>query len=256
MTQQLNYTTTGEGDAFVFQHGLGAQLEQAQGLFGAIHGFRLISMDCPGHGKTPAEGHPLPSFHVYADLLLGLLDKLGVNQAIFGGISMGSGISLNIALRYPEKVRALVLVRPAWLDMGCPANLEILLDAARYVDTPDGQARFESLPEFQQMKESLPNAARSVLGQFSREQGEDTPIILNRMVRDRPFDKLDELKRLSVPCLIIGNDDDPLHPWEMAEAIHQCLPGSQLEKVTSRYTDDAAHRKEVRQLVVDFVNNI
>ena len=256
MTRNLNYTTTGAGDAIVFQHGLGAHLGQAQGLFGPVEGFQLITMDCPGHGKTAVEGHPLPSFQVYADLLLGLLDKLRVESAIFGGISMGSGISLNIALRYPEIVRGLVLVRPAWLDQGCPANLEILLDAARFVHTPGGQERFESVPEFQQMKQNLPNAARSVLGQFSREQGEDTPIILNRMVRDKPFEKLEDLEQLDLPCLIIGNEDDPLHPWEMAELIHKYIAGSRLEKVTSRYIADEAHRKEVRQLVVDFVNDI
>lgn len=251
----LNYRSVGIGTPFVFQHGLGANLQQAQNLLPELKQCQLISMDCRGHGQSPLKKEILPSFDHYADDLIRLLDHLELDSAIFGGISMGAGLAMNIARRYPRRVKALVLVRPAWLDQPRPANLEILLQEAEYINSPNGQHRFAQTEPFQSILTELPRAAQSLLGQFTREQGEYTPLVLQRLVGDAPIKKLEELKKIDKPCLIIVNEDDPLHPAHFGQVIQQYIPGSRLKTVVSRYRNDALHQQQVQREVSSFIDN-
>ena len=60
-----------------------------------------------------------------ADDLVALLDHLEIERAVVGGISLGSAVAVNMALRYPERVRGLVLSRPAWIDRPLPENVRL-----------------------------------------------------------------------------------------------------------------------------------
>lgn len=253
MSFDLNYTTKGSGTPFIFQHGLGANLQQAQGLMARVGNVQLISMDCPGHGESPLRTDQLPSFDNYVDNVIRLMDYLGIESAVFGGISMGSGISLNMAINHPERVKGLVLVRPAWLDQSHPDNLDILLKVGTRILQRNGKAEFEALPEFKEIQAAIPGAANSIIGLFSRKQLASVPIILKQMVMDAPFADLNDLAQINVPAVIIANEHDPLHPFDMAKIIHQYIPQSKLHKVTSRYVNDSLHREEVSQIVTDFL---
>ena len=57
-----------------------------------------------------------------------MLNHLGLTRAVVGGISMGAGMALNAATRYPERVAGLVLARPAWLDRPMPRRTVRLFD--------------------------------------------------------------------------------------------------------------------------------
>src|SRR2546425_1684556 len=97
----------------VFQHGLGGDTERVFELLGPLPGFSLVGLDCRGHGKTtPLGAVEKLSFDSFADDVVALLDRLGVRQAIVGGTSMGAGVALNCAIRYPQRVVGLVLLRP------------------------------------------------------------------------------------------------------------------------------------------------
>jgi len=184
------------------------------------------------------------------------MTHLKIEQAIFGGISMGAGISTNIALRYPEKVAGLVLIRPAWLDKGNPENLMILKAAAKFIGKRNARAKFEKNHDYQHIKGHLRTAAVSIMGVFGDTQQTAIPMVLKSMVSDAPFKDMAELAKITQPCLIFGNDDDPLHPFEMAKAIHQHIKSSHLEKVTSRYIGNRPHKTEVNQVVTKFIQKI
>ena len=213
-------------------------------------------MDCPGHGSAPLAPSARPSFAYYADQLTRMMDQLEVSKAIFGGISMGAGISTYMAINHPERVRALVLVRPAWLDSGSPDNLKILLTAADYLDASKDVEGFKQETEFKTIEQHIPNAAKSVLGVFAETQRAEISTVLRAMVEDHPFDRMDLLHEIKVPTLVIGNGDDPLHPYAMAEAMHDHIPDSHLEKVISRYIDDVQHRQIVHKTVSKFIDNL
>jgi pimeloyl-ACP methyl ester carboxylesterase len=252
MTAQLNYHLSGEGLSFIFQHGLTSNLEQVQGLLAGIKGIKLLSVDCPGHGASPLPKRVKPSFNFYVDQIINLMDELKVENAIWGGISMGSGIAMNATLRYPERVIGLVLIRPAWLDRGSPESLEILQDAAKSILKKDKKA-FTDQDDFLKILDILPKAADSILGVFESHQRPELPLVIENMVRDAPFDQINSLDNIDIPSLVIGSEDDPLHPFFMAEKIDQHLQNSKLVKIVSRYIDDEQHRSEVIKLATSFI---
>ena len=78
----------------------------------AHHGYRVLAVDQPGHGRS--DGPPLPSIEALADWVLALLDAAGVAGAHLVGHSMGSLIALEAASRAPERASGLVMVGTAY----------------------------------------------------------------------------------------------------------------------------------------------
>ena len=254
MSAFVYHTASGEGVPFVFQHGLGSNVSQPQSLLKGLSGVQLHSIDCSGHGNTPLRLSHIPSFHLYAEEVIRFLDCLKIEKAIFGGISMGAGIATYIALHFPNRVSGLVLIRPAWLDRKNPSNLQILKKAATFIPKKNGKIQFEQTVDFQNISQQLPTAGKSVTGVFASSQQKVIPLVLKKMVGDRPLNNLNELSRIACPSLIIGNDDDPLHPWEMATEMHRYIPNSQLEKVVSRYLQNRHHRSSVQEITANFLS--
>jgi len=74
---------------------------------------RVIVPDMPGFGSSENKIEPGGGLMGrYADVTLGLMDALGIAQADMVGNSMGGGQALSIALRFPERVRRMVLMGP------------------------------------------------------------------------------------------------------------------------------------------------
>lgn len=255
MVNSNQYFIRGTGKPLVFQHGLGASQSQIKSLLTDLGNIKLLTMDTPGHGVFPYDESNTPSFQSYTDEVIRVMDITGIYKTVAGGLSMGSGIAVNMAMRYPKRVAGLILLRPAWHYSAYPENLRILLKVADYLDNTTGQTGFESLPEFALIREKIPKAAASILGMFNREQQVYTSPLLRAMVGDQPC-LTETPPGIDLPALIIGNDDDPLHPWEMAEKWHQTLPNSGLIKVPSRYTDPDGHRIKVINAIQEFMNDI
>ena len=247
------YRTQGNGKPFVFLHGLGASINQVVKLIEGIKGIKLITTDAPGHGLSPFPEED-PSFELYADEVINLMDHLGIERAILGGISMGAGISMNIASRFPERVESLIIVRPAWLDKPVPENLKILMTAAEYLTKEAGKDKFQRLEVFHQMKMKLPSAAMSVYGLFAADQQSQLHKVLWHMVSDQPNFDYKIINEHQIPCCVIANNDDPLHPIKMAKEIHANLANSQFHKVTSRYKNDQSHKKQVQKIISQFIS--
>jgi pimeloyl-ACP methyl ester carboxylesterase len=113
--------------AAVFLHG--AQNDHSvwglQTRYFAHHGFGVLAVDLPGHGRS--KGAPLPSVEAMSDWLLAVLDDAGVRRATLIGHSMGSLIALETAHKAPERVQKVALVGTAY-----PMKVsDALLDASR-----------------------------------------------------------------------------------------------------------------------------
>ena len=102
----------GVGRVFVLVHGLGLGRAAFDGLAPvlAVHG-RVIRVDLPGFGAAP-EPPRVGSIEDSAQLLLALLDELGVHEAVLVGHSMGTQVVVEASVRRPALTRALVLIAP------------------------------------------------------------------------------------------------------------------------------------------------
>lgn len=106
----LSYSDSGgDGPAVVLSHGylMDSSMFDAQ-VAALVPEYRVVTWDERGHGATPAPA-PFSYWDSAADVL-GLLDHLGIGQAVLGGMSQGGFVSLRAALRSPERVRALILI--------------------------------------------------------------------------------------------------------------------------------------------------
>ena len=87
----------------------------------AAEGNRVVLLDLLGHGRSDRPRHAgALRMDLYAEQVLCLLDELGVDQAVLGGVSLGTNVSLLTAAAAPERVRGLVLEMPV-LESAVPA---------------------------------------------------------------------------------------------------------------------------------------
>ena len=102
-----------KGNVLLFIHGSGQSHLSfiLQGRFFANRGWAVLTPDMPGHG--PSKGAPLNTIKDMADWMVDLLDALGVGSAHVIGHSQGGLIGLELASRYPERVKALSQVATA-----------------------------------------------------------------------------------------------------------------------------------------------
>jgi 2-hydroxy-6-oxonona-2,4-dienedioate hydrolase len=108
----IEYQETGAGTPLLMGHGSGGGHDQgiafASGL--AKRGVRVIAMSRFGYLRTPMPADPSPQ--AQADAHVCLLNALGVTRAAVVGGSAGGPSALEMAIRHPDRVSALVLLVP------------------------------------------------------------------------------------------------------------------------------------------------
>lgn len=109
--QRIRYEDSGgEGPPVILSHGFLMDREMFAPQVDALAPeFRVIAWDERGFGETEFDGQPFTYWDSARDCL-GLLDQLGIDEAVLGGMSQGGFLSLRAALLAPERVRALVLI--------------------------------------------------------------------------------------------------------------------------------------------------
>ena len=176
--------------------------------------------------------------------LAALLDRLRFPPAVVVGMSMGAGVAVSLALRQPFRVRGLVLMQ-AWLDTGPPANLLPLLQAGRLLrrhGAGAGLARFVQTAEYGRVLEQSPAAAASLVAQFRAPHAVRRSIRLTQLPRSTPLRHVRDLRRISVPAVVVGTPSDPPHPFEIARIWASALPASRLVTAPARDVDPAGYQ--------------
>jgi pimeloyl-ACP methyl ester carboxylesterase len=251
----FNYIDEGTGIPLVFQHGLGGDVNQPRTF--VVPGVRLVSFDARGHGGTIASLDPARlTFSSFADDLCSLLEHLTIHAAVIGGISMGAGVALNFALRFPDRTLGLILCRPAWLNERSPKNLQAYPQIASLIEHEGvikGRMLFEDYELFQQIRNESVDSAHSLLRQFERPGADQNFAVLDRMPKDVPNNDPADWKTIRVPTLILGNRQDPIHPIEYAQLFSSLIPSSTFHEVTSKSIDPAGHVNEVATAISLFL---
>ena len=258
---RYHYALSGShGPLVVFQHGLGGDVSQPQGILGNSTVLRAFSFDCRGHGRTKPMGPPESlRFSAFADDLWSILNALRIEAVVAGGISMGAGLALNFALRYPSYVKGLIISRPAWLDAPSPSNLEILQKLARWLEEhgPEkSRALLMADPEFVRIRSVSRESSVSILRQLERPHLEEAIATLAQLPADAPCPAPEGWHGLSIPTLVLINGSDPMHPAGSGERLAAGIPGSRLVEIASKEKDPALHAFEARKAIESFVSSL
>jgi len=128
------YTAAHELDAgkptMVFVHGAGLDHSWfgLQSRYFGYHGWNVLAVDLPGHGRSA--GPPIPTVKGMAGFVFALLKNLKIEKAAIVGHSMGSLIALECAAQQPERVERIALIGTAYpMKVGAE-----FLDAAKRDD--------------------------------------------------------------------------------------------------------------------------
>ncbi|NMB88570.1 MAG: alpha/beta hydrolase [Chloroflexi bacterium] len=257
---QFHYIDQGEGFPVVFQHGLGSDAAQVAELLPQLAGVRTILLDSRGHGQTRPLGDPQKlNFNSLVDDVMALLDRLGVGQAVFGGISMGAGMALNAVSRYPARVLGLVLVRPAWLEQPMPDNLRGITLIGRLIrerGAGPGREEFMRSAEYARLVQEGPEAAASLLRQFEDPYAVETAVKLERIPLDAPVRSRTAWTQVRVPALVLVNDHDPVHPMEMGRVLAAHIPRAELVEITSKSVSPEGYRSDLRAAITPFIGRL
>jgi pimeloyl-ACP methyl ester carboxylesterase len=114
----------------VFIHGAGLDHSMfgLQSRYFGYHGWNVLALDLPGHGRS--EGPPVPSIEGMADWFFRVMETLKISKTSVVGHSMGALVSLEAAARKPECVESIALIGTAFpMKVG-----EVFLEAARKND--------------------------------------------------------------------------------------------------------------------------
>lgn len=177
------------------------------------------------------------SWNAMVEELNEIIDSLGNEKVILGGVSMGSGTALYTAIRYPKKVKALILVTPppAWeVRIAIQELYEKIALKARPDHLPDFLKRIIKLnqdpPDFY---EQLFSGTRKKLidMRMSFDPAYYYSIYHGGAVSD--FPEREELTRVKIPTLIVGDPNDPGHPIEVAREMKELIPNSNLFQVSN-----------------------
>lgn len=189
--------------------------------------FEVVVFDNPGVGQTTGPRGPYTS-DLFADVAAGLLDALGLERAHVVGASMGGTIAMQVALRHPQRVRALVLhctwacsdaylaaLFRSWTALADLSLLERSRAIWPWVFTPAWYARPGALEELERTVAESPFPQS---GEQFRDQAEACI----------SHDVLDRLGEIAAPTLVTVGDRDLLTPAYHSFAIKERLPSALL----------------------------
>jgi pimeloyl-ACP methyl ester carboxylesterase len=257
---EIEYETAGNKSdpALLLVMGLGAQLtiwpdSLFQGL--AQRGFHVIrfdnrdtglstGFDSWGVANIPAavqkvmKGEKVAAPYLLKDMAadaIGLLDALGIERAHMVGASMGGMIVQIIAAQYPERTRSMVSIystsgRPG-LPPGKPEALAML--SAQ----PEGPAREQLVKHGMKLRQTIGSPG------YPTPEAELRAFVEKNVDRRwwpegaaRQYlsviasgDRVELLKKIKVPTLVLHGEEDPLLPVECGRDVARLVPGAEIE---------------------------
>jgi pimeloyl-ACP methyl ester carboxylesterase len=225
----------GSGAPVVLLHGLTATRRFV--LHGSVklarRGFKLVLYDARGHGDSdpaPAgEGYGYPA--LVTDLRRVLEERCRGEAPVLAGHSMGAHTAIALALERSVELAGLVLICPASLGEPLPDEA-----AGEWDQLAEGMERGGVEGFLEAYDQGLDPEWRQTLVRIARERlgrhrhPEAVAAALREVPRSLPFDGLAELEFVDVPTLVVASRDeaDPGHPYAIAEAWSERIPGAEL----------------------------
>jgi pimeloyl-ACP methyl ester carboxylesterase len=230
---RISYDEYGEGDRpIVLIHGLlmNRHMFDRLGPEMAARGNRVIAVDLLGHGLSdrPSEMSQY-SMTFFANQVVGLLDHLGIDQAVIGGTSLGANTTLELAFMSPQRVRGMMVEMPVLdnallaaaviftpimigLRLGEPA-LRLLASAAKKIPRTN----------------PLVDAGLDVI----RQDPAPSSAVLEGLFLGSSAPHHQFRVEMTQPTLVIGHHADPLHPFSDSGMLAEELPNSRLIEASS-----------------------
>lgn len=228
----VHYRDEGKGQPLILLHGAFSSLHTFNDWVEELKGhFRIIRPDLPGFGISGNKIDHSYGITVYTDFLKKFLDILDIDSFYLAGSSLGGWISWEFSLRYPERVKSLILLDAAgFMEMDAiplpfkMARTPLVNKIIKYVVRKNLLEQFLRQVYYNKNKvtEELVDRYYDL---FSRE---GNPEAFLSLVNGKFKDNTRKLKYLTVPTLIIWGENDEWIPVKYAYKFHQKIPNSRI----------------------------
>ena len=226
---RLNYEVYGSEDkVLVWLHGILLDANLSRGLARALaaKGYRVVLLDLLGHGRSDKPRDPgVHRMDLYAEQVLCLLDKLGVDQVVLGGVSLGTNVSLLAAVRAPERIRGLILEMPV-LESAAPAAALTFVPLMLQMRYARPLLRVVS-----HLISRLPSSGIGPLDSLLSAAGSDPDeiaAVLHGVLLGPMSPTIEQRKAITVPALVLGHGIDLIHSFADAKRLARQLPDARL----------------------------
>lgn len=264
---------TGSGPPVVLLHGSGVAAGFFLPLLKRLEGVRALAPDLPGSGLSDPIDLPRDRYHETAVAWLDrLLDALGLDTAALLGHSAGGVLALRYALAHPGRVERLVLIGPPALPhTRCPLPYRLMATPgvgtllSLVPPSPRSVLRFaafmgerETLAAHPELVDLFVVAGRdplavSALRAEVRVLGSPFALLSRSGWRRRSRVRPDELRRLSMPTLLVWGEREPLGSVPVAQAVSELIPRGRLQVLPTGHGPWLGEPAQTAATILDFV---
>mgnify|MGYP002700260171 CR=1 FL=1 len=245
------------GAALVFLHGLGSSHHQFDAVAKKLPIDRLVLMiDFPCHGDNAPKADTQQNFSYFTSLVIELCDHLGVEHAVFIGISMGGAVALRCAAMRPDLAISLMIIRPAWLAAAAPDHLALIDRCAEwltFMGMDDAIRALEHDADYIEMRDDVALSAASVRAVFDRDHAVAHAPVLSALFHSTPFENVSAIRAIKTPTIVVGTHADSFHPIAVAKATTNALPNAELHILPPRYLNPDEHQAALIELITEKV---
>ncbi len=249
---RVAYSVSGAGPALILGHSLFCTRSMWRGVLPALEAqHTVVNVELRGHGESTAEAEFTP--WDLADDWFAILDREGIESAAAIGLSTGGFTALRLALRSPERVRALALLDTSARAESAWRRLKNSLLAQMWL-------RLDLLPKQALLaamfgRDSLRRRPAFVQAFLDDVATFDKPQVLRAMRAVFSRDAIDPSK-IALPTLVLVGEEDSATPPEEARYLAERIPGARLEIVAGAGHLTAVERPgEVGALLRDFLDS-
>lgn len=189
-------------------------------------GYRVILLDLLGHGESDKPTDPRAlRVDFFAEQTLALLDHLGIERALVGGVSLGAITALQVAVTAPERCLGLFIEMPVmeWSTMFAALLLVpviTLVDYGSFIVRP-----------FARLMRRLPRPNNDLLASFMNAASAEPEVItavLHGILVGPVVPPAERRRQLTMPTLVIGHRGDRLHAHRDASELAKEMPNAHL----------------------------
>jgi pimeloyl-ACP methyl ester carboxylesterase len=250
---RLEYTEYGDGDRWVvLLHGqlMPRRMQQPLARVLAAEGLHVVTLDLLGHGRSDRPADPLVySMSAFADQVAALLDHLGAEKAVIGGVSLGANVSLEFAATWPERVQGLVIEMPVLNNALHAAIVAFvpLMFAARYLPWTVSAVRAVTRPVPRGLVPFWVGIGLDTLDQ----RPASVAAVIHGIIFGRVAPQAKQRRAITAPALVVGHPTDPIHPFADAAMLADELPHSRFVEARS-IVEWRARPERLNQVATEF----
>ena len=265
----IHYKTYGQGEpTFILLHGFGASVFSWREVVEPLAQYgTVIAYDRPAFGLTERplewEGESPYGPQAQVDIVLGLMDELGVEKAILVGNSAGGTVSMQVALQHPERVEALILVDAAvYAGGGAPSWSRPILKTPQMNHVGPLIARQLQAQGVEFIKTAWHDPSKITQDIFD---GYQKPLqianwdkaLWQLTVASEESGLVERLAKITMPTLVITGDDDRIVPTEQSLRLADELPNAELKVIAqSGHLPHEEKPVEFMQAVTEFLSTL